>query len=137
MAMQLGRPRGGAIAEINVTPMADVMIVLLIIFMVTAPILAQAPVRLPSAAHAREHKGETLKLALRADGGVLVEGAPLADPASLSDYLAARASATRSLLVLIQADRDASYRDLARVLAACRASGVAEIALAAELRAGS
>ena len=58
-------------------------------------------------------------------------------PPRSPDYLAARASATRSLLVLIQADRDVSYQDLARVLAACRASGVAEIALAAELRAGS
>jgi biopolymer transport protein TolR len=137
VALSVGRPRGGAIAEINVTPMADVMIVLLIIFMVAAPILVQPPVRLPTAKHPSEHKGDTLKLALRADGGVLVEGAPLADSVSLPDYLAARASATRSLLVLIQADRDASYTDLARVLAACRTSGVSEIALAAELQAGS
>jgi biopolymer transport protein ExbD len=137
VALNVGRPRGGAIAEINVTPMADVMIVLLIIFMVAAPIVAHAPVRLPSAAHLTEHKGETLKLALRADGGILIEDVPLADSVSLLDYPAARASATRSLLVLVQADRDASYTDLARVLAACRESGVSEIALAAELRPGS
>jgi biopolymer transport protein ExbD len=137
MALSVGRPRGGPVAEINVTPMADVMIVLLIIFMVAAPILVQAPVHLPRAAHPSEHKGETLKLALRADGGVVIEGVPLADRVSLPDYIAARVSATRSLLVLIQADRDASYSDLARVLNACRASGVSEIALAAELRAGS
>jgi biopolymer transport protein ExbD len=137
MAMQMGRTRPGPIADINVTPMADVMIVLLIIFMVAAPILVHAPVRLPRAVHPSEHKGEVLKLALRADGGVLVEGAALAPSVSLPEYLAARASATRSLLVLIQADRDASYADLARVLTACRASGVSETALAAELRAGS
>ena len=63
MALSVGRPRGGAIAEINVTPMADVMIVLLIIFMVTAPIIAGPPVPLPAAVHPTEHKGETLNVA--------------------------------------------------------------------------
>ena len=52
MAMTVGAGRKGAIAEINVTPMADVMIVLLIIFMVATPIIAGSPVRLPDAAHA-------------------------------------------------------------------------------------
>jgi biopolymer transport protein ExbD len=134
MALSVGRPRGGAIAEINVTPMADVMIVLLIIFMVTAPIIAGPPVHLPSAVHPTEHKGDTLKLAVYTDGRVSIDGVPLAERVSLSDYLAARASATRSLLVLVQADREAAYTDVARVLAACRTSGVSEIALAAELR---
>ena len=137
MALSIGRPRGGAIAEINVTPMADVMIVLLIIFMVTAPIIVASPVHLPSAVHPTEHKGETLNVVVHADGAVTIEGSPLAERVSLSDYLAARASATRSLLVLVQADREAAYTDVARVLASCRTSGVSEIALAAELRPGS
>ena len=134
MALSVGRPRGGAIAEINVTPMADVMIVLLIIFMVAAPVIVGSPVPLPAAAHPKEHKGETLKLAVRADGGVLVEGAPLADSVPLREYLAARASATRSLQILILADRDATYRELSRVLAAAREAGAIDVALAAELR---
>jgi biopolymer transport protein ExbD len=137
MAMNVGRPHPGVIAEINVTPMADVMIVLLIIFMVATPILVTAPVRLPSAVHATEHRGERVKIALQADGRLLVDGAPFADPDSLADYLAARASADQPLLVLVQADRDTTYADVARVLAKCRASGVSEIALGAELRVGS
>ena len=137
MALSAGRPRGGAIREINVTPMADVMIVLLVIFMVTTPIIVSSPVRLPPAAHTAEHKEERLKLALRSDGAVLVEGLPLAGSVSLADYLAARASATRSLRVLVQADQDSAYESLAPVLAACRAAGVAEVALGAEQRAGS
>ena len=136
MALSVGRPRGGAIAETNVTPMADVMIVLLIIFMVAAPFIAGSPVPLPAAAHPTEHKGETLKLALRSDGGVLVEGVPLAASVSLREYLAARASATRSLQILIQADRDATCRELTRVLAAAREAGASDVALAAELRQG-
>jgi biopolymer transport protein ExbD len=137
MALSVGRPRGGAIAEINVTPMADVMIVLLIIFMVTAPIIAGPPVPLPTAVHPSEHKGETLNVVVRADGAVSIEGSPLSDSVALADYLAARASATGSLLILIQADRDVPYRDLERVLTACRTSGASEIALAANLRTAS
>jgi biopolymer transport protein ExbD len=136
MALSVGRPRGGAIAEINVTPMADVMIVLLIIFMVTAPIIAGAPVRLPAAVHSSEHKGDTLTVTVHADGGVAIDGTSFPDTVPLDDYLAARASATRSLLILVQADREASYRDIERVLTACRTYGVAEIALAAELKPG-
>ena len=137
MALSVGRPRGGAIAEINVTPMADVMIVLLSIFMVTAPIIAGPPVPLPTAVHPTEHKGETLNVVVRADGAVTIEGSPLGDSVAVADYLAARASATRSLLILIQADRDVAYRDLEPVLTACRASGASEIALAADLRPAS
>ena len=134
MALSAGRPRGGAIAEINVTPMADVMIVLLIIFMVATPIIVTAPVPLPAAAHPTEHEGETLDVVVRADGSVTIAGTPFPTSASLADYLAARASATRSLLILIQADRDAAYRDLEPVLTACRASGASEVGLATELR---
>ena len=137
MALSVGRPRGGAIAEINVTPMADVMIVLLIIFMVTAPIIAGPPVPLPTAVHPTEHKGETLNVVVHADGAVAIEGSPLGDSVAVADYLAARASATRSLLILIQADRDVPYRDLERVLTACRTSGASAIALAADLRPAS
>jgi biopolymer transport protein ExbD len=137
MALSVGRSRGGAIAEINVTPMADVMIVLLVTFMVATPLVSWPPVRLPSAAHPSEQHGDVLKVALRSDGEVLVEGAPLAASVPLADYLAARRSATRSLLVLLQTDRDASYAELARVLAACRAAGVSEVTLAADVRPGS
>ena len=61
------------------------MIVLLIIFMVTAPIIAGAPVRLPTAVHPTEHKGETLNVVVRADGashdrGIAARQTPLRSP---------------------------------------------------------
>jgi biopolymer transport protein ExbD len=137
MPLSVGRPRAGAIAEINVTPMADVMIVLLIIFMVATPIIARAPVRLPDATHLTEHKGDRLEITLRRDGGIAIDGATLASADLLSEYLDARTPAPTNLLVLLQADREVSYAQVARVLAACRRSRVGEIALAAELRPGS
>jgi len=134
MAMNVGGPRTGAIADINVTPMADVMIVLLIIFMVATPIITGAPVKLPVAAHVTQHKKEKLEIVLRRGGGVAIDGVSLASTDLLAEYLDARAPVPESLLVLIQADRDASYAEVARVLAACRHARVGEVALAAELK---
>jgi biopolymer transport protein TolR len=134
MAMQLGSRRGGAIAEINVTPMADVMIVLLIIFMVATPVIATAPVRLPAAAHAAERRGERVEVAVKADGSVAVDAAVLATPEQLGEYLVVRAGWPERMQVLIQADQDVSYADLSRVLASCREAGASEIALAANRR---
>jgi biopolymer transport protein ExbD len=132
--MSVGRPRGGAIADINVTPMADVMIVLLIIFMVATPIIARPPVELPKASHLTQHKGEKLEIVLRHGGGVAIDGVSLPSTELLAEYLGARTPVPESLLVLVQADRDAPYAEVARVLAACRQARVAEVALAAELR---
>jgi biopolymer transport protein ExbD len=134
--MNMGRPCGGAIADINVTPMADVMIVLLIIFMVATPIIAGAPVPLPEARHPTEHEGERLEVVLRREGSLEIDGTPLASADLLAEYLGARAAAPDSLLLLVQADRDVAYAQVARVLAACRQARVGEVALAAELRRG-
>ena len=134
MSMSVGRRRNGAIAEINVTPMADVMIVLLIIFMVATPLIAHAPARLPGAVHAVEHKGERLEIVVRSDGSVLLAGEAVPDGSVLPDWIAARSG--KGALALVQADREASYEDVSRVLAACRAAGIAEIALATERHPG-
>ena len=59
MSMAVGGKKGGAIADINVTPMADIMIVLLIIFMVITPMLQKGvDVKLPMAANTKERKDE-------------------------------------------------------------------------------
>jgi biopolymer transport protein ExbD len=137
LALSVGRPRDGAIADINVTPMADVMIVLLIIFMVATPIIARAPVTLPEATHLSQHKGEKLEIVLRRGGSIAIDGVSLAGVELLAEYLGVRSPVPESLLVLIQADRDTSYAEVARVLAACRRARVGEVALAAELRPGS
>src|SRR4029079_7261681 len=63
MAMAVGGKKGGAIADINVTPMADIMIVLLIIFMVITPMLQKGvDVKLPSAGNTKERKEEGKKV---------------------------------------------------------------------------
>ncbi len=137
MATSVGRPRQGAIADINVTPMADVMIVLLIIFMVATPVIVGAPVRLPPAVNAADQRQERLEVVVRASGAVTVAGLELSGSDALAEWISARRASGAEALVLVQADRGVAYREVARVLAACRRAGVADVALAAERRAGS
>ena len=137
MAMEVGRTPKGAIADINVTPMADVMIVLLIIFMVATPLIVRSPVPLPDASHAVDHPGDRLEIVVRSTGAIELGGVPFLDADAFSDYVAARSSTSASpITVLVEADRDAVYEEVARVLSACRRAGVPEVALAAERRPG-
>lgn len=136
MAMNVGGPRGATIAEINVTPMADVMIVLLVIFMVATPILVGAPVRLPDAANPAEQRGERLEVVVRASGEIAAGEIVFSGADALSEWIAARRASGADRIVLVQADRGVAYASVARVLAACRRAGVEEVALAAARRPG-
>ncbi len=111
------------------------MIVLLIIFMVATPLIVHAPVRLPSAEHTAEHRGERLEILLRHDGSVLVAGTTVPVEA-LGEWMAGRAGSAARTTILVQADREAPYDAVARVLAACRTAGVAEVGLAAQRKIG-
>ncbi len=136
MAMSVGGRRRGAIAEINVTPMADVMIVLLIIFMVMTPIMV-APVRLPDASQATEHRGERLEVVLETSGTIKASRETFGNAEAFGDYLAVRSAGGSGPTVLIQADRGVAYTEVARLLAACRKAGTVEVALAARRPVGS
>lgn len=88
MALSVPGRSGGPVAAINVTPMADVMIVLLVIFMVAIPALDRdTGLRLPPATQARSQRPEVnaLTLALRADGSVWLNGLPAPPPAELRE----------------------------------------------------
>ena len=129
MAMSTSQSKGGAIAEINVTPMADVMIVLLIIFMVTVPLIKDA-VPLPAASHARPDKEQgSLVVVLQAKGDLVVDNAALGpyEPALPQLTELARAA---SRPVWIKADRAVPYKWIGAVLEACRRGGAEDVYLA-------
>ena len=135
MAMRPGGRRA-VVSDINVTPMADIMIVLLIIFMVAITQLNTPPVPLPEASHGREAAKEAIALVVTAGGAQIGKDAPM-DPETLATYLSARVQTSRTAVaVLIQADRDVEYAPVARVLQACRAAGVEEVGLATRSRVG-
>jgi biopolymer transport protein ExbD len=137
MSMAVGGKKSGAIADINVTPMADIMIVLLIIFMVITPMLQKGvDVKLPTATHAKEKKDEqsTIMVALKKDLKTFLNGVPMDNPAELSTKVKERLQdlAEGSRVIYLKADADLPYSEVMKIMDLVRAAGVEEVALIAE-----
>lgn len=129
---QRARTRRMPMAEINVTPMVDVMLVLLIIFMVTAPLLtAGVPVNLPDArAKAIDQDQSPVQISLDADGRVFVDDEETAADV-LPDKLAALKTrgGAKGPQVLLRADRSLDYGRVMRVMGELNRAGLNRVAL--------
>jgi biopolymer transport protein TolR len=135
-----GRARGGRrhrrrpMAEINVTPMVDVMLVLLIIFMVAAPLLTVGvPIELPKTAAAPlpTEQEEPLTIALTEDGLILVQNAEV-ERERLIPLLRAVAEERKSGKIFLRADGAIPYEGVMQVMGALNASGFNDIGLVTE-----
>jgi biopolymer transport protein TolR len=127
-------PRRRPMSEINVTPMVDVMLVLLIIFMVAAPLLTVGvPVELPKTAATAlpTEQEEPLTIALTADGLIRVQNEEVARDA-LIPLLRAVAAERASDRVFLRADGTMSYEGVMQVMGALNASGFNNIGLVTE-----
>jgi len=115
-------------AEINVTPVVDVVLVLLVILLLIAPMLKEeVPVELPLAAHADERTASGAPtLTVSADGSVAFEGSPLPS-GELAARLAAIYAERPDKTVMLAADRGLTYARVVEVMDACRAAGVERI----------
>jgi biopolymer transport protein TolR len=127
------RGRRTPMAEINVTPMVDVMLVLLIIFMVTAPLLATGiQVDLPqSKAAALEQNNEPVAVSIDAAGGVFINDTPVPLD-SLDAHLNRIAAASREPggpRVFLRADRGLDYGRVMRVMGELNRAGLHRVAL--------
>jgi biopolymer transport protein TolR len=125
-----GRGRRGALSEINVTPLVDVMLVLLIIFMISAPLLTAAvPLELPKTeAGAAQDQPEPITVSIQANGNLFVQEAPVAF-ADLGARLEAISEGKSEKPIYVRADGKASYEIVARVMAALSTSGFSSINL--------
>ena len=125
-----GRGRRGALSEINVTPLVDVMLVLLIIFMVSAPLLTSGvEVELPKTeAGAMEDQSEPLTVSIRQDGSIFIQEDAVAF-AGLAPRLRAMAGDDAKKPIYVRADGRASYAIVAQVMAALSTSGFTTINL--------
>jgi len=112
-------------SEINMVPLIDVMLVLLIVFMITAPLLTHGvKIDLPAASSAPNmQKPETVTLALDSEGRLFWNDQPLAD-ADLAARLAQAAAARPQPELHLRADRDTRYQKIAEVMSAARMAGV-------------
>ncbi len=115
------------LAEINMVPLIDVMLVLLVIFMVTAPLMSRAiKLDLPSASAKPAATAERVDLSLDRDGRLYWNREAI-DEATLKARLQAQAQQAPNSELHIHADRAAPYEALARVLAAASAAGLVKI----------
>ena len=125
------RGRAAAMSEINVTPFVDVMLVLLIIFMVAAPLLTVGvPVKLPdTAANALpSEEEEPLTITMTADGLLLIQNTQIAD-GELIPNLTSIAAERTSDKVFLRADGAIPYEKVAQVMGALNRGGFNNIGL--------
>ncbi len=114
--------------EINMTPLVDVMLVLLIIFIITVPVMKHAvPVDLPRASAERENvKPETIRLSVTADGKYHWNETDISD-AELEPRLKAEAAKDPQPDLHIRGDKEVRYERVAQAMAAAQRAGVRKI----------
>jgi len=114
---------------INVTPLVDVLLVLLIIFMITAPVIThKTKIDLPqlSSTPVTPDKADTIRLAIQADGALYWNGVPV-DESQLNTQLAIAAQQSLQPHLSIDAADGAAYQAVAHVLAQAKAQGLSRI----------
>ena len=120
------------LAEINVTPLVDVLLVLLVIFMLAAPLFAQAVrIDLPRTAAPASTEPQIATLSLRKDARLELDGQTM-DRGRLVALLATRLQQQPQLVVRIAADAAVPYQSLAELLAALQQQGIQRIAFATQ-----
>jgi len=133
-----GLGRSTVNADINVTPMADIMLVLLIIFMITTPLLQEGiTVNLPNARNPLEDKeagsSDAVVIALNRDGRLFHKKEPVTDD-ELYEFLVKRYTAGEvNRTIYLRADETLNYGRVVEVVDGCRRAGVDRIGLMAEL----
>jgi biopolymer transport protein TolR len=129
-----GRLRRHAMAEINVTPFVDVMLVLLIVFMVTAPLLTVGvPVDLPKTrAPALGQEREPLSITVKRDGTVFLQKEPVAQSA-LVEKLTAIAANGYNQRIFVRGDDRANYGRVMEVMGLLAAAGFTHIGLVTDV----
>jgi biopolymer transport protein ExbD len=139
MAMDLGGAKGGIKSDINVTPLVDVMLVLLIIMMLVAPMLQQGvAVRLPTASNTTD-KPETQEqtvLAISKDKSFFLDARPVTE-GDMANRLNEILENKKEKIVLIKADEEVEYSAVMTAMDQLRNAGIEDIGLITERKKGA
>lgn len=137
MAMSLGSGGGDedeVNSSINTTPLVDVMLVLLIIFLITIPVVTQSiAMTLPKETNiARQTKPENIEISVNKDGDVFWNSQPVADSEALFQRLKKVAVMNPQPEVHIRGDEKSRYESIGRVVFACQRAAIAKISFITE-----
>ena len=134
MSMDLGGAKGGVKSDINVTPLVDVMLVLLIIMMLIAPMLQQGvALKLPNATNTvdkPEVQGQTI-IAIAKDKGLFLNSKQIQD-GQLATKVTELLENTKDKVVLIKADEEVEYSAVMAAMDQLRQAGIEDIGLITE-----
>ena len=141
MAMSVGGRKGGrrrSVAEINVTPLVDVMLVLLVIFIITAPLFTHAiKLDLPTAQSSpAPEKPETITVSINGEGHVFWDKNEITE-ADLNTKLAAAAQKKPQPELQLRADKATRYEVIAQVMAAAHTNGLSKMGFVTEPKAAA
>ena len=141
MAMSVGSPDGDedeVNSSINTTPLVDVMLVLLIIFLITVPVVTQSvKLQLPKERNVpTQTKPENILLAVDKDGDVYWGIQRIPDIETLVDRLKTEATKEPQPEVHIRGDQDSRYESVGRVVVACQRAGILKVGFITEPPAG-
>jgi biopolymer transport protein TolR len=139
MAVMVSRERGRrrTISEINMVPFIDVMLVLLIIFMVTAPLIAPSMIDLPSVGKAPRQPDQVIEVIIGRDDGLEVKIGKTTSSLPLNTLVTAVTQAQAGLpagasAVVISADRNVKYESVVNVMDRLQQAGVKRVGLAVQ-----
>ena len=123
-----------SISEINVTPLVDVMLVLLIIFLITIPVITQSvPVELPKAANIpTQTKPENINIAVDKDGNVFWNTARVPNQEALLERIKQIAVMDPQPEIHVRGHRDAQYEHIGRVIVTAQRGGIQKVGFITE-----
>ena len=139
MGMDVGGSKGGPKSDINVTPLVDVMLVLLIIFLITVPVVTTSvPVTLPKErVEVRETKPENIVISVDKAGLIHWYDTPVRDTEALVDRLKKVSAMKPQPEVHIRADSGVRWEPVGRVNMACMRAGILKVGFITEPPAGA
>ncbi|APW46953.1 biopolymer transporter ExbD [Rhodoferax antarcticus] len=137
MPATVGRGRGRrAINEINMVPFIDVMLVLLIIFMVTAPLISPSMINLPSVGKAEKQPDQVLQIIIGKDESLELKVKDKTSSVTLKDVAGVVKQAQEGVAnsaVVISADKNVKYEAVVKVMDKLQRAGVARVGLSVQL----
>ena len=131
----LGDDDSPPMAEINMTPLVDVMLVLLIVFMITIPVMQHSvKIELPQASSQKNDvKPESININISAKGQIFWNNAPI-DIDTLQIYAQTAAKKNPQPEVQLRADKNARYETVAQVLASSKRAGLTKVGFVTEAK---